>query len=88
MAEVKAPPKGTRSRIGAEAASTPPPPICSVAFCPICTVVTAIGEVRPDLMEHLLVAGREVLLGLRALIDARLEGSGSAPTKMEHLTIG
>jgi len=49
-------------------------PICSVAFCPVCTMVTALGEVRPDLTEHLLLAGREILLALRALIDARLEG--------------
>jgi hypothetical protein len=87
MAEVKAPTRSTGARVGAVSASTPPPPICSVAFCPICTVVTALGEVRPDLMEHLLMAGREVLLGVRALIDARLEGSESTPTKMEHLTI-
>lgn len=63
------------------------PPLCSVAFCPICTAVTAFGEARPDLLEHLLVASREVLLALRALIDARLEGSVKGPTKLERLTI-
>jgi hypothetical protein len=38
-------------------------------------------------MEHLLVAGREMLLALRTLIDVRLEGSGEPPRKMERLTI-
>src|SRR6266511_6001877 len=43
-------------------------PVCSVAFCPICTAVTAFGEARPDLLEHLLAASREVLLAFRGLI--------------------
>jgi len=64
-----------------------PPPLCSIAFCPICTFVTAVGEVRPELVDHLIVASREVLLAARALIDARLEGM-PPPPKMERLTIG
>jgi hypothetical protein len=47
-------------------------PICTVAMCPICTLVTAFGDARPELTEHLLVAGRELLLALKMLIDARL----------------
>ena len=62
-------------------------PICSVAFCPICAAVTAFGEARPDLVEHLLVAGREMLLAVRALIDARLEGVSERPMKLERLEI-
>jgi hypothetical protein len=42
---------------------------------------------RPDLVEHVLVAGREVLLALRALIDARLEGAGEPVAKLERLSI-
>jgi len=62
-------------------------PLCSVTFCPICTAVTAFGVARPDLLEHVLVAGREMLLALRALIDARLEGAGEPTPKMERVTI-
>ncbi|HEV8420370.1 MAG TPA: hypothetical protein VGR13_03335 [Actinomycetota bacterium] len=87
MAEVKAPTKRTRRRGEPAAVPPPTPPICSVAFCPLCAAVTAFGEARPDLLEHLLVAGREMLLAFRALIDARLDGSGEAPSKMERLTI-
>jgi hypothetical protein len=58
-----------------------------VAFCPICAAVTAFGDARPDLVEHLLVAGREMLLAVRALIDARLEGVGERPMKLERLEI-
>jgi hypothetical protein len=49
--------------------------------------VTTLGEVRPELMEHLLLAGREMLLALRALIDARLEESPEPKAKMERLKI-
>jgi hypothetical protein len=64
------------------------PPVCSVAFCPICAFVTAVGDVRPELVEHLVLASREVLLAVRALIDARLEGMPHPPPKLERLTIG
>ena len=65
-------------------------PLCGFALCPICTVLTAVGEAKPDLVEHLLVASREVLLAARALIDSRLEGSaggsGEHPT-LQRLSI-
>jgi len=61
-------------------------PLCSVGFCPICLAVTALGEARPDLVEHVLLAGREMLLAVRALVDARLEGAGQ-PARLERLTI-
>ena len=83
-------PAVTETGKAADAAPTenaPPPPVCGFAFCPICTFVTAVGEVRPELVEHLVLATREVLLAARALIDARLEGM-TPPPKMERLTIG
>jgi hypothetical protein len=67
------------------AASTPAP-ICSVGFCPICMTVTALGEARPELTEHLLLAGREVLLALRGLIESRLETVKPA-TKLQRISI-
>jgi hypothetical protein len=90
------PPSGATRAPGAEVGaavdgegveSATPPPLCGITFCPICTFVTAVGEVRPDLVEHLVLATREVLLAARALIDARLEGM-APPSKMERLTIG
>ena len=61
-------------------------PICSVALCPICMVVTAVGEARPELVQHLLLASREVLLAVRSIIDARLEGS-EQPSKLERIKV-
>jgi hypothetical protein len=66
---------------------SPTPMACTVSFCPICAAVTAVGQARPDLVEHVLMAGREMLLALRALIDARLDGGGDGPTRLERLTI-
>ncbi len=61
-------------------------PMCSVALCPICMIVTAVGEARPDLIQHLLVASREVLLAVRSVIDARLEGT-TKTSKLERITV-
>ena len=50
--------------------------------------LTAMGEARPELVEHVLMASREMLLALRALIDSRLEGGSAQHTsKLERLTI-
>jgi hypothetical protein len=64
--------------------------VCTVGLCPICTLVAAFGEARPELTEHLLLAGREVLLALKVLIDARLQAddaSGSSPTGLQHIEV-
>ena len=63
--------------------------MCAFALCPICTALTAVGEARPDLVEHVLVASREMLLAVRALIDARLEAAPEGPPRerVERLTI-
>ena len=60
--------------------------VCTVGFCPICLAVTTVNEARPDVIEHLMVAGREVLLAVRAIIDSRLQASEHT-TKLERLTI-
>jgi hypothetical protein len=64
--------------------------VCTVGLCPICTLVAAFGEARPELTEHLLLAGREVLLALRVLIDARLQAddaAGSSPTGLHRIQV-
>jgi hypothetical protein len=49
-------------------------------------VVTAVGDARPDLIQHLLLASREFLLAVRSVIDARLEGV-PPPSKLERINI-
>lgn len=67
----------------------PAAPLCSVGFCPICLVVTAMQPLRPDVLEHLLNAGRELLLAARSVLDARAEATGDdQATKLEKIDIG
>ena len=61
--------------------------VCTVGLCPICALITALGESCPDLVEHLLLAGREVLLALKVLIDARLQDDEQAESRLEHISI-
>lgn len=86
MAEAR---RRTTETAGEASPDAPAALVCTVALCPICTMVTAVGDVRPELAEHLLLAGRELLLALRALIDARLEseeGNAGSP-RLERISI-
>jgi hypothetical protein len=44
-----------------------------VAFCPIALTLSAVEPLKPDVVEHLLVAGREFFLAAKAVLDARAE---------------
>jgi hypothetical protein len=76
---------GAAKRTRPQAAPDPEPPpatdgtrqeaphICTVGFCPICLAVTALQPLKPEVVEHLLNAGREFLLAVKAVVDARAE---------------
>jgi hypothetical protein len=64
---------------------------CNVAFCPIGLAISAVQPLRPDAVEHLLVAGRELFLAMRTIVDARadqLDGSEGPDTSFEKIEIG
>ncbi len=63
------------------------PAVCGVAFCPVSMLLTATGSVRPEVVEHLLVAGRELLLAAAIVINARAESVGRT-SPLEHIEIG
>lgn len=60
--------------------------VCSVGFCPVALVLTATQQVRPEVTEHLLAAGREFLLAARAVLEARAEGFART-SNLEHIEI-
>jgi hypothetical protein len=67
--------------------------VCTVAFCPIGLALTAAERVQPDVVSHLLVAGREFFLAAKAVMDARADDLGGdgppqGPPRMEHIDIG
>jgi hypothetical protein len=100
MAETKAKTKATRPKHEGEpsagASSTGPPGtaetghVCNVAFCPIGLALTAVQPMKPDVVEHLLVAGREFFLAAKALLEVRaddLAKDGGSST-FEKIDIG
>lgn len=67
--------------------------VCDVAFCPIGLALTALEQSQPDVVSHLLLAGRELFLAAKAVMDARAEdlGRDAAPegrARMERIDIG
>jgi hypothetical protein len=72
------------------AAAAPERHVCDVAFCPIGLALSAVQPLKPDVVEHLLLAGREFFLAAKAVLDARaddLADEGVAPT-FEKIDIG
>ena len=67
---------------------------CPVAWCPICMAVTAVQPLKPEVIEHLLKAGTEMLLAFRGVIDARADemrppdDDDDGPTRLEKIDIG
>jgi hypothetical protein len=67
--------------------------VCDVAFCPIGLALTAAERVQPDVVAHLLVAGREFFLAAKAVMDARADdlrddGPAEGLARMERIDIG
>ena len=64
--------------------------VCNVAFCPIGLALSAVQPMKPEVVEHLLVAGREFFLAAKALLEVRaddLSKEGVAST-FEKIDIG
>ena len=57
-----------------------------MALCPVGLVLTAAGQARPEGVQHLLSAGSELLMAVKALIDARLEPKEEAEP-LQRITI-
>lgn len=54
-------------------------PSCPVSVCPVGMFLTFAGEARPEVVEHLLNAGRELMLAATAFLNARAEAVADAP---------
>lgn len=64
----------------ADAASAEPEKhVCPVGFCPIGMALSTMDRSGPDALEHLLAAGREVLLAAKAMVDARASDVAVSP---------
>jgi hypothetical protein len=60
--------------------------ICPVGFCPVGMFLTVSGNARPEAVEHLVAAGREFMLALTAILNARSEDLGR-PSQIEKIEL-
>jgi hypothetical protein len=54
--------------------------VCPVALCPVGMFLTVTGDVKPEAVDHLLSAGRELMMAVKAMIDARVDDVGQPAT--------
>jgi hypothetical protein len=59
---------------------------CPVGFCPVGMFLTVSGSARPEAVEHLVAAGREFMLALAAVINARVDDLGG-PSQLEKIEV-
>jgi hypothetical protein len=69
------------------------PATCPVAWCPVCLAVTVVQPLRPDVIEHLLKAGTEFFLAMKAVIDVRADQVDAdkepePPVRLEKIDLG
>jgi hypothetical protein len=64
--------------------------VCNVAFCPIGLALSAVQPMKPEVVEHLLVAGREFFLAAKALLEVRADdlSKEGVPSTFEKIDIG
>lgn len=61
-------------------------PVCPVGFCPVGMFLTVAGHARPEAVEHLVAAGREFMLALTAVLNARAEDL-ERPSQIEKIEL-
>ena len=63
-------------------------PECSV--CPLCQAVSAVRQVQPETVEHLLDAAASMLAALRSTLLGPPAGEGAGPgagSRVEHIDV-
>lgn len=59
-------------------------PECTL--CPVCVLLQALSSMRPEIMQHLLNAGRELTLALTAMLESQAEAHGHASSRHRERT--
>jgi hypothetical protein len=60
--------------------------VCPVGFCPVGMFLTVTGNARPEAVEHLVAAGREFVMALAAVMNARADDLGR-PSQLEKIEV-
>lgn len=75
--------QAARSRAGGAAARAHPPE-CRV--CPACSLLRAVGDVRPEVVSHLTEAARQLTLAAKAVMDAQA-GAFDRAEGLQHIPL-
>lgn len=60
-------------------------PECLV--CPICVLLQALTTSRPEVTRHLVAAGRELTLAMKAAFDDHVQGHERADARLQRINI-
>jgi 3-keto-L-gulonate-6-phosphate decarboxylase len=60
--------------------------VCPVALCPVGMFLSVTGDVRPEALDHLLRAGRELMMAGKAIIEARAD-EVREPAKLHRIDV-
>lgn len=52
-------------------------------LCPICVLLQALTDARPEVTQHLLAAARELALALKAGLEAHAEAADHASARAD-----
>jgi hypothetical protein len=79
-------PRGATARAADPKATPGQDVVCTVPFCPICTVITTAQTMQPEILGHLLAAARELSMAAREIVDNR--GDQVAPaTRLQRIDL-
>lgn len=56
-------------------------------LCPICVLLQAVTTSHPEVTGHLLTAGRELALALKAVVDQHVEDHDHAAERLRRINI-
>lgn len=56
-------------------------------LCPVCVFLQALSDARPEVANHLLAAGRELSLALKAVVDAQAQAGEPAGERLERIPV-
>jgi len=79
-------PEGAADPTGAPSPGFAGGHVCPVAFCPVGMALTFAEAARPEVVQHLLAAGSELMLAVKAMVDARAEAVARSGG-LEHIRI-
>jgi hypothetical protein len=67
---------------------------CPLPWCPLCVAASVVQPLHPEVVDHLIKAGTELLMAVRAVVDAGTgqadgaEGKGAGATRLEKIELG